>query len=491
MKMKYIINIAVAITFLLLIGNKLSAQDSRVLYFMKNNPYSTFANPAQNINCKLYVGIPFSSNINLSIFNSAIHYNKLIKVTASGKTVTVDNFIETLKRRNWLNLSFNIELLGFGYRVDDLFINVSHKIRLEGYFLYPDVLFKLPIKGNMAYLEKPAEFKHLSLNGTLYHELSLGFQYSINENLLIGVRPKLLMGLANVNTKKSYLKFTTDPETYDIAIQEKLLVNTSLIFNPENPNALDITSNLFKNNGFAIDLGASYDFNEYFGTSFSIVDLGFISWKTNTQNMASKVENRGIYYQDGGFLFSGINVENALNLMSNEDDFGGTLSNMQDTLLAYFPLYQTNKPYMTATYAKLLLSGYYNINKNNSLSLLFRGDIVSKTMLPSFTFAYSGSFFNFLDVYATYSIIGKTYANVGIGLGLRAGPIHMYLLTDNIIAAFAPLNSATMNVQMGMLVHITKNKNKKDSSDNKKKSKVDKKKTNKDNNELILETSNQ
>ncbi|HPY81130.1 MAG TPA: hypothetical protein PK548_04755, partial [Bacteroidales bacterium] len=71
------------------------------------------------------------------------------------------------------------------------------------------------------------------------------------------------------------------------------------------------------------------------------------------------------------------------------------------------------------------------------------------------------------------------------------GPIHMYLLTDNIIAAFAPLNSATMNVQMGMLVHITKNKNKKDSSDNKKKSKVDKKKTNKDNNELILETSNQ
>ena len=48
-----------------------------------------------------------------------------------------------------------------------------------------------------------------------------------------------------------------------------------------------------------------------------------------------------------------------------------------------------------------------------------------------------------------------------------------------------------MNVQMGMLVHITKNKNKKDSSDNKKKSKVDKKKTNKDNNELILETPNQ
>jgi hypothetical protein len=138
----------------------------------------------------------------------------------------------------------------------------------------------------------------------------------------------------------------------------------------------------------------------------------------------------------------------------------------KDSLLNYFPLEQTYQSYVTATYAKIYFSGYYRINKHNAFTLMFRGDIIGRSFLPSFTLAYSGNFFNMLDVYATYSIIGNDYLNVGAGLGLRLGPIQLYAATDNILAAFSPLNSSLLNVQMGLMINISDKKNKKIKSEN-------------------------
>ena len=51
--------------------------------------------------------------------------------------------------------------------------------------------------------------------------------------------------------------------------------------------------------------------------------------------------------------------------------------------------------------------------------------------------------------------------NVGAGLGLRLGPIQLYAATDNVLAAFSPMNSSMLNVQMGLMVNLSDKKNKK------------------------------
>ena len=56
-----------------------------------------------------------------------------------------------------------------------------------------------------------------------------------------------------------------------------------------------------------------------------------------------------------------------------------------------------------------------------------------------------------IDVIATYSMTKKSYANVGIGLGIRLGPIHLYGGTDNILAVLNPLNSSIINAQFGLI----------------------------------------
>lgn len=456
-QLKPLIVILGLISFLL----QVKAQDSRVLYFMNYNPYSSYTNPGIPSHSRLYIGIPILSNLNISVYNSSLHYNKLFKANETGTTVTADKFVNSLKKVNWLNTSMNIELLGFGFKADDLFVSVGYRIRFEEYFSFPDVLFKLPVKGNMAYIDAPAEMKKLRLNAMAYHELSVGLQYKLNDQLSIGIRPKLLMGLANINTKNSYFKLTTDPQTYEINIQEQLHVNTAMVVNLDSVDVMQILPNVFKNFGFGIDLGVTYQFNDHFGVSAAVTDLGFIKWKTNPHTFRSEVVDGGSFYQDGGFCFSGLNT-NSLNMDSlNDGGVDQVVGQYTDSLLNYFPLEQSYKPYTSSTYAKIYLSGYYRINKQNAFTLMFRGDIIGKSFLPSFTFAYSGNFFNLLDVYATYSIIGRNYLNVGAGLGLRLGPIQLYAATDNILAAFMPLNSPVLNVQMGLMVNISDKKSKK------------------------------
>lgn len=435
------------------------AQDSRVLYFMNNNPHSSYTNPANVYNSKVHVGIPFLSNLNISFYNSAIHYKKLFEKNDTGNTLTVNRFVNSLKSRNSINFALNYEIIGFGFKADNFYISPSYRVRFEEYFTYPDVLFKLPIKGNMEYIDKPAEMKNLRLNATLYHELSVGLQYTVNDNLSLGIRPKLLFGLANINTKKSYFKLTTDPETYEINIQEELKVNTALLFDMNSSDMLNFIPNIFANRGFSMDIGVNYKFNESAGISLSVVDAGFIKWKTNPMNFHSTVADGGKYYKDGGFCFGGFNINGASSDTSSIfSRLGDATEEFIDSLSNYFPLTATSNNYISPTYAKIYLSGYYKIDKNNTLSVMFRGDVVGKSFVPSITLAYSGNFFNMLDVIVTNSIIDKSFFHLGLGLGLRFTGFQMYIATDNIVSNFTPLNASLLNLQMGMFIDVGKTK---------------------------------
>ena len=44
-----------------------------------------------------------------------------------------------------------------------------------------------------------------------------------------------------------------------------------------------------KNNGWGIDLGGNYQLTEQLSVSASIVDLGYIKWKTNPHNIKSHI----------------------------------------------------------------------------------------------------------------------------------------------------------------------------------------------------------
>lgn len=447
----------------------LAAQDGITLHFMRLNPYSQYSNPSAFLPYKGHIGIPAISNINVAVTNNSIHYKSLFgENNGTINTLKLNTFANQLsKNGNMLNTNVGLNIIDFGFRVKKLYFSFSYRIRVDEYFNFNRDLFVMPIHGNMYYANQgiPAKPK-LSLNLNAYQEISLGIQAEITDRIYIGVRPKILFGLAHARTTSANATIYTDPEDYTMGINYNLDANLSCVIPYSitvdsngtmnvnaNPNDfLNNWQNAFKNVGAAIDLGFTYRINNMFGVSASVLDLGFIHWSTNNYRLQSSVAEAGTYYNDGSFMFNGLSYEDIEQISNAPQAFG-------QEILKYFPLNTTpTKSFTRMLSGRFMVEGYCNLGKNHRFTALFQGRIIDKQFLPSFTVAWNGTFFRVFDLCVNYTLAKKSYTNLGLGIGLNLGVFHIYAATDNIIAicnSKSPLRSLTntsnANIQAGIV----------------------------------------
>ncbi|MEG2071198.1 MAG: DUF5723 family protein, partial [Bacteroidales bacterium] len=384
-------------------------------------------------------------------------------------TMTADKLVSKLsKNGNWLSSSVNEEILGFGFRVNRSFFTFSYRLRMDEYFRFSKDVLALPILGNMNYLgeDHPANL-NVRMNMNAYQEISVGAQIEVNKRLYIGVRPKLLFGMANVRTQNASAQLYTDPESYKMKMRYNLEAEMMSIvplfdqegsFEPDYDYLLAHWQSGFQNVGSAIDLGVVYRINDHFGVSAAVNDLGFITWKTGGQKITGSISNAGDLYTNGDIVFDGLNFDEIDKLLNDPDYLNAYLKQLGD----YFPVERTPlEKYTTALSSKIMVEGYYNFGKNHRVSALFQGRVVNKSFLPAFTLAYNGTFFRIIDVCVNYTMAKHNFANLGLGLGLNLGVFHLYVATDNIIAAVNPLNNTNVNAQVGILFNWGKIQEKK------------------------------
>ena len=436
------------------------SQSVEITDFMRLNPYSNLNNPANFVPYKGYVGIPAVANINLSVYNTGLIYKNLITLDKNGKPAkfTPDKFIKSLPKNNWLNAELNLELLGFGFRIKKFFFSFSYRLRFEAQFGYTKDIFSLlsgnlAKKGNGKYLFTESSPATLSLNPgfNVYQEISLGFQGQISDHLYIGARPKVLFGIMNLTTDNLYVKTYTDPEDYTIYSKYDLDMKVASVvpfYKKNDKGEIEFTTanmfnmknfNFTKNLGFAIDLGAVYRINQQLRVSAAVTDLGFIRWKGSPLNLSAKTKQEYSVFsgfsetQIRGFIEDGIKLD--IDSLVNKN----------------FSL-QTTKSYSTMLTSKFMVAGSFDLTPCNRFTMQFKGYLVGKQFIPQFTVAYNGTFFNVIDVVLSYSMMKKSYTNLGVGLGLRIGPLHLYTGTDNLLAAFDLLNASRLNATVGLLI---------------------------------------
>jgi len=443
--------------------------------FMRLNPYSNFNNPAAFVPYNWYVGVPGVSNLNFAYYNSGFSINKLSQMSNNSGNLPVDLFvkksIKDLSKTSWLNMNVGAELLGCGFRVpklDNYFFTFSYQIKMEQQLSYSKdllgLLMQYSLGGNVEEFfytrETPATLR-LSQNTSIYQEFSLGMQSEVLDNLYVGARTKFLFGMLNMKTNS----FSAEvfPDLNDQSIIGKFNIDLDVAsvipFYVKNNNEILLTSDglnnfggnfgrsygksFSKNAGFAIDLGAVYRINKQFRVSAAITDLGFIRWRSTPLNMTIKSVGDGIIDLKGFSkeLMADI-VKNGFNLSL---DSLLTLANINFTM-------RERSAYTTMLTSKIMTDCYFDLNSYTRFILQFKGYIIGKTFLPQFTIAYNGTFFDAIDVVVSYSMMKKSFANLGVGLGFRMGPAHLYLGTDNIIVAAHLLNTAKVNFTAGLLV---------------------------------------
>jgi len=300
---------------------------------------------------------------------------------------------------------------------------------------------------------------NLSLNA--YQEISLGVQAAIGKRVYIGVRPKLLIGLANIKTNQLNAKVFTDPNSYDITMNYAADITAVSAFPSLIPDDSTFVNfqfenwrNIFDNKGFSLDIGGFFRINDYFGIGMAVNNIGFINWKTEGIKISSELSDQGQFYQNGNFFFNGLTGDQIIKLINNDD---GYRNNFLDTLVSYFPVnvdtYISGKKWLNTRFN---VEGYFQLNPIHRFSAFFQGAFIGKSFYPRFTLAYSGKLGNIFELCVNYSIMPSSYSNFGVGVGLTLGPVYLYAATDNIIGVCTPFNTNMLNMQVGLVMKMGK-----------------------------------
>ena len=441
--------------------NAAKAQQVSPVDFMKMNPYQMKSNPAAKLPYESVMSIAIG-NTNLSLQHTGLRYDNFFDFDAQGipTTLNLRKLANGLNESNFLGINSETQLFTLYRSIGNGMLTFDWGVKVRGDLKFSDDLFKLLAYGNSVFVgeDNPANVD-VNLNLNAYREFAVGYQHNINEKLSIGGRAKLLFGLANLATSNANVKLFTDPDSYALRIMENVGVIASLprVFTLENgvlnANGGFIWSDLFRNVGFGMDLGVEYRFNEHFGVMAAVNDLGFIRWKLNNVKLESKIEDAGQFYDDGSFLFNGLDTDQLQLIISDEY----YRERFLDTLKQYFPMELTNADkYTTGLNTNVLLRGYYDIDGKNRFTLQAQGMFYNSGFRPAVTLAYSGSFFKKIDVCASYTVMKDSYDNIGLGLAFNLGVFHIYAASNNVLGLFKPLNTSALDAQVGIVFNLWK-----------------------------------
>ena len=435
-------------------------QNLDVCHFMRTSPFRHFDTPSCSSIYNGYVSLP-GGMVHIGANLGSIRYYKLFETDNQGYpvTLTATRFVNSLAKNNYLGVNSSVELWGFGFRVKNFYFTLDHRLRVNGDIRYSKALFGLPVYGNISYLDKPADM-NVSANVNVYQEIGVGIRHEINDKMSWGVRPKVLFGIANLHAKKLSAVLTTDPVNYglsmmyDAEMQAAAIVPFSLTFDEKHGfnfnysiNSHDITSNIFKNLGFGLDLGFTYKPLPSINLSVGVLDLGYIYWKTSPTQMSSVMYDAGRFYDAGSLVFAGMTPDDIQMLID-----GGNVRDLLDTFAHYFPLdVGSCKPYATAIPMRVVFQGDYEFAKHHCVSAAAQFRFASKYVQPSLTLAYDGCFFNSIDVCVSYTLQRKAADNLGVGLGFNLGYLNVYFGTQNLVAAMSYLDASQITATAGLV----------------------------------------
>lgn len=443
-----------------------AAQDIPVTHFMRLNPHQFYTNLTADMPYNGYVSVPGIGNLNVGLYNNALRYNKMFERDADGypTTFTANEFVNSLAQYdNSIMTDVNEEILGFGFRIQKkFFLSFGYRVRANTELSFSKDLPGFLVLGNMAYLGDGNEADmQIGLQGTAYQEFGIGFQHKVNDHWTWGVRPKLLFGAFDVHTQSLQARVHTNPEDYALTLDYEAQARLSSFL----PIMMDLNSgsydfefgafgrdavgDVFRNIGAAIDLGLRYNPTPKIGVSLSVLDLGFIHWKTNTCQIESCPPNQEGLSNSGSLQFAGLTNED-IELLTSE----GGVDAMLDSLADYFPLSSTPiNGYTTMLHSRVQAQFDYTLNKSNRLSVLAQGRIYNNSLHPALTIAYNGSFFNAIDVCVAYTLQRRNYDNLALGLGFNLGPVDLYFTTNNLLPLFNHTMLSKVTASVGLVVN--------------------------------------
>lgn len=434
----------------LLVGVGAKGQTDLTLYNMNFIPQSNRINPSTFPMTRINIGLPVISSVYAHVGNNGFKWGDLFELDSQDSlTLTADNMLSQLNNLNTAFLNFNTDFLSFGFQSGKSYFSFNATPRVSGRFNYPKDFLNLAWKGNghPDILGNELVFDGFGADFMVYTEFGFGYARKINENLSVGGRLKYLHGSRNIYTPNSTLRFTTATDGYDLTASSNWEVFSSGIEQLTDSAYLEDTSPLNVlfpgNHGFGIDLGATWKIDDNWQVSASVLDLGFIKWNQNVQNYSQ---------EDANFTFSGLELAFGTAAGGGIDSayVDSLVTSLTDSLEGTFAIDSSEAGYNAPTIPRFHIGGNYFINDNMDAGLLFTGEVYKGRFRPSLTASFNARVNYWLSAAISYSFTNSSFTNLGLGFSVNAGPVQLYVVSDNVLAPLMPQSVKTAHVHTGI-----------------------------------------
>jgi len=320
------------------------AQDFNSAYFIDDYKYRHDLNPAFG-NDQSYVSLPALGNLTVKmqgnygidgvIFKNP-NPNGKKTVTFLHPDITWDQVKGNLKDNNKLSANVDITILSAGFKgfggYNTIEINEKTSFGLQ----VPLGLFEFAKNtGNNRY-----DFSDLRVRALSYGEIAFGHSRQITQDLRVGAKVKILLGLGRANMEMNNVTADlTNTNQWLITGQAKANFNVKGMTLKEKEkkynnkpgkykyvSELDVDGTGLNGFGLGLDLGATYKMDnlgvEGLTLSAALTDLGFISWSNNIQ-----ASNHGETFVFNGFHDISVNEDRDNNTIDKQaDDYSDQLA---------------------------------------------------------------------------------------------------------------------------------------------------------------------
>ena len=382
-------------------------------------------NPARtNFDKKLYVGL---GHFNTDFYNSAGDVTNAVSREGDKLFLDIGELVGDLEEQN--SLANNVEFMSLyvGTSVNRWRFGLYHSFRLQAEVRYPRDLVELIWNGNGPYV---GEELSIAPGGfyNAWNQIGAHIAYDFGK-IQLGLNLNRNFGASYGETESGDISVYTDPDFYEITVNNTHQVISSSFFTYEEDYTVDVEENAWRqwtfgrNGGWSLDLGLNFQVNEKLSLHGFLRDLGSITYDENIRR----------YGGQGEFIYDGAQLEDGL--LDQGIDYDVNL----DTIITELDYQEIQAPSekevsLHATYG---IGADYLLNEKNRFSLIL-SQYHSSFQDRSFEMlhlGWHGRLLKWMWLNANYSYKFDRH-NIGLGLTLNPGPFQFMLYTDNLFVVF-------------------------------------------------------
>ncbi len=423
-----------------------AAQHDPSMYLLYQVPESNLLNPAIPLECPWYVGLPVLSSVHVDVANSLTTYNQLFRRhPGASRTIAVEQTVARMHRRDYFGGEVHLQLLALGHRWEgnSVVFTVTEKDNLP--VTLPARGVQLLWNGNTSYEGKRAGLEGTGAFLSHYREYAVGWSHRSATGLHYGVRGKLLFGKLNLSTAANRMNVTTDDRTYDLTFRGDFRLNASLpvivttnadgtlnnITLDENITPMELIFN-GRNPGFAVDAGIIVPYGERWTLSASVLDMGFIRWRSYLNNMQGK----------GTFVYRG--------LEEIPQDGEGYFDDLVNSLVESMNVGYVQEAYTTILPPRVLAGAGYRVSEHLTGGVTAEALLLRTKMVSSLTFSGQYRPAHAVTLLLSYTLQYHSLSSLGAGLVFGRDPVQFYIVTTNIPGMIKPLDTRSVNLRFGL-----------------------------------------